>query len=74
MAKKKLKDYEVSVTAFASVLVVKAEDESKALKYATETLRFGDLQMDEAHVVRELKTKEEVESCRRNADAVAEED
>lgn len=71
---KKLKNYEVSVTAFATVLVIAAESEEKALEYATDRVSFGDLQMDEAEVKREIKTDEELESCRRHADVVAEDE
>lgn len=71
---KKLKNYEVSVTAFATVLVIAAESEEKALEYATDRVSFGDLQMDEANVTREIKTAEELESCRRHADVVAEDE
>lgn len=70
----KLKNYEVSITAFATVLVLKAESEEKALEYATECMNFGDFQMDEAEVKRELKTAQELDSCRRHADAVSKDD
>ena len=71
---KKLKNYEVSVTAFATVLVVSAESEEKALEYATDRVNFGDLKMDEAVVKLEIKTAEELESFRRHADVVVEDE
>lgn len=74
MAKKKLKNYEVSVTALATVLVINAENEEKALEYATDRVSFGDLLMDEAEVKREIKTAEELERSRRHADVVAEDE
>ena len=74
MAKKKLKNYEVSVSAFATVLVIAAENEEQAIEYATDRVHFGDLQMDEAEVKREIKTAEELECSRRHADIVAEDE
>ncbi len=71
---KKLKNYEVTVSAFATVLVIAAENEEKALEYATGRVSFGDLQMDEAEVKREIKTADELEACRRHADVVAEDE
>ena len=68
----KLKNYEVSVTAFATVLVLEAENEEKALEYATEAVDFGDFQLDAAEVKREIKTADELKVCRRHADSVAE--
>ena len=69
MAKKKT--YSVSVTAFATVVVV-AANEADALEYGCYALRMGDLQMDEGKVERELKTPEEIASARRDADRVVE--
>jgi len=71
MAKKKLKNYEVLVTAFATVLVLEAESEEKAMEYATDELRMGDLQLDEASVKCEIKTAEDLDRARRHADAIA---
>lgn len=65
-------NYEILITASATVLVLEAENKEKALEYATDCIRFGNFQLDEATVKKELKTTEELESCRRNADAVAE--
>lgn len=67
------KNYEVKVTAYATVLVIAAEDEDKALEYAEDQLNFGNLQMDEMSVVKEVTSKEELDSLRRHADAIAEE-
>lgn len=66
---KNVKNYEVSVTAFARVLVIAAESPEEALDFATEELRFGDLEMDEASIRREV-TEEELERSRQCTDKV----
>lgn len=67
-----MKNYEVTVSAFATVLVIAAENEEKALEYATDCVCLGDLEMVEAEVKREIKTAEELERSRRHAEVVAE--
>ena len=69
-----LKNYEISVTAFCTVLVIAAENDEKALEYATDRVDFGDLKMDTAEVMREIVTDEDLESCRRHADVVADDE
>lgn len=66
-------NYNVNVTAFASVLVIGAESEEQATEYALNRLGLGDMHMDEASV-RIVKTDEELAACRRHADAISEED
>lgn len=68
------KNYEISVTAFATVLVIGAESPEMAMEYATGRLRLGDMHMDEASVKREIKTAAELEASRRFADAVADDE
>ena len=64
------KHYMVTITAYAHVLVVSAESEEKALEYATEACRFGDLQMEEASISKTVENAE-LDSYRRDADVVA---
>lgn len=73
MSKPSKKNYSVSISAFATVLVVGAESEDKALEYARDIVSMGDLQLDSAEV-KCVVSDEELERHRRHADAVAEED
>ena len=63
-------NYEILITASATVLVLEAEIEEKALEYATDCVQFGNFRLDEGIVKKELKTTEELESCRRNVDVI----
>ena len=65
------KNYEVRIIAFATVLVIAAENEEKALEYATDECSFGDLQMDEARIERVVGDNE-LENAKRHADCIAE--
>jgi hypothetical protein len=65
------KNYEILITGFATVLVVAAESEEKAMEYAINDCRFGNFQMDEASVKR-IVPLGELEAARRNADLVSE--
>jgi hypothetical protein len=67
------KNYEVLVTAYATVLVIGAESEKQALEYATEDVCYGDFQMDEAEVEREVSAQN-LEASRKHADAVFEDE
>lgn len=68
-----LKNYEVSVSAFARVVVIAAKDEEDALYRATERVHFGDFQMDEAKIHRVITDAEDLARTRRYADAIDEE-
>ncbi len=69
--KQKLKNYEVSITSFVNVLVIEAENEEKALEYAVDKVNFGDTQIYESEV-RRIVPNDELDSCRRHADVIAE--
>lgn len=69
--KKAARTFNVSVTAFATVMVV-AQSEEEAMKLATEEIRFGDFQHDTTEVKGEAKTPEEIASLRRHADKIVE--
>lgn len=69
----KKKNYNVIVKAYATVLVIGAESEEKALEYASDTLRMGDMQLDEAEIKNEVKNCN-LESARRFADVVSEDE
>jgi len=73
MSKKNNKHYEVNITAFARVLVISAESEEKALEYACDRCSMGDLEMDEASIHRVVPDKE-LDSARRHADIISEDD
>ena len=65
------KNYKVLVTGFATVLVISAENESKAVEYALSEMSMGDFEMEEAKVQCEVP-KEDLANARRHADCVAE--
>lgn len=67
-----MKTYEVLITAYATVLVIDAENEEKAMEYATDACSMGDLQLDSAKVEREVPA-DRIENARKHADVVAEE-
>lgn len=66
------KNYEVLLTAYATVVVLEAESEEKAIEYAMDAVTRGDFEIDEMKVERELKTERELESAKRHAECVAE--
>lgn len=66
------KSYEVVFKAYASVLVIDAENEDDALELAENELSTGDFEVDEFFVERVLKTPAEVAAARRRANAVSE--
>ncbi len=71
MPKKKLKNYEVRMTAFATILVLEAENGEHAIDLAADKIRIGDMELDEAWVEKEVNTEEELESLKRHAQAIA---
>jgi len=71
-AASKNKNYLVQIIAYATVLVVDAESEEKAMEYATDACSMGDLQLDSARVDQEI-TDDRLENARKHADIVAEE-
>lgn len=60
--------YEVTVTAFATVIVENAIDEEHAYDTAREELRCGDLQIDEMSI--EQLDEDKIEDAKRHADKV----
>lgn len=64
-----MKTYSVLIKAFATV-VLRAETEEQALEIACEETRFGDLQVSESVVERELTTPEDIAQAKRHADKV----
>lgn len=66
-----MKTYSVSVTAFATV-IVEADNEEEAMSLAAEELDFGDLQMDEASLKKEISDEKEIGAAKRHADKVLE--
>jgi len=66
-----MKTYSVSVSAFATV-IVEADNEEEAMSMAAEEVDFGDLQMDEASIKKELEDDKEIGAAKRHADKVLE--
>ena len=58
--------YEVTVTAYKTVIVEGAEDESHATETAFDDLSFGDLEKDTAQVDKEVTDPAEIEQHRRH--------
>lgn len=69
-----MKNYEVMITAYAVVVVLEAENEEQACEYAQESINKGEFEVESVAVERELKTKRQVESAKRHAQAIAEPD
>lgn len=72
MPKQRKQNYEVSVTAFATVVVKAAASDEQAMEFALDWLDLGDMNMDDTKVKCVLKTDEELKAALRHADAVAE--
>lgn len=70
----KKKNYEVRILAVCSVVVMGAKNEEDALEIANDAAFFGDFEMDEAMVHRELKTPEELKTYRNHANRIVEEE
>lgn len=66
-----LANYEVSVTAFARVLVIDAKDRSHAYTLAQEALSCGDFEIDEMEIRDDNCDPVKTESLRRSANAVS---
>lgn len=66
-----MKTYSVLIKAFA-VLVVDAEDKESAMEIATDEVRMGDFQMEEAQIEKQLKTAQEIAQAKRFADRIVE--
>lgn len=62
--------YIISIKAFASA-VVKAKNESEAMRFADEEISLGDLQHDETYCEGKI-TESDLESSKRRADKVIE--
>lgn len=65
-----MKNFQVLIKAYAAVVVIEAENEEKAVELALEDVSFGDFEMDEAVVEREIKTEQELASAKRHAQHV----
>jgi len=65
-----MKNYSVSIVAFATVVVLDAENEEDALDRAMDELDMGDMNLDEGKIEKQIPD-EELESYQRHADAVA---
>lgn len=66
-----MKNYLIKITAYATVVVVGAESEDKAMQYAIDEISKGDFETDEISVDRELRPGQETENAKRHAQAVA---
>lgn len=66
-----MKNYSVSVTAFANVVVIGAESEEQAMEIALQDIDLGDLQHDTTEIRWEID-EGEIESCKSNADLICE--
>ena len=67
----KTKNYSVKVIGVASVLVINAENEAKAIEYATGELSKGDFEVVEMTIDRVVE-KSQLASERRTANCIAE--
>jgi hypothetical protein len=65
---KKTKNYEISITAFATVLVTGVKNEAEAMELVSDAMDFGKFVMDEIEVKREIVTEAELINSRRHAD------
>lgn len=63
------KHYEVTITAYATVIVKDVEDEAEALDYASADFNKGDFEISEAKIAGEIKP-EKLADHERHADAV----
>lgn len=66
-----MKTYSVSVSAFATV-IVEADNEEDAMTLASKEISFGDLQMDETSIKKEMNDEKEIGAAKRHADKVLE--
>ena len=67
----KTKNYSVKVIGVASVLVINAENEAKAIEYATGELSKGDFELVEMTIDRVVENSQ-LASERRTANCIAE--
>jgi hypothetical protein len=72
--KKKLKNYEVLIKAYAVIVVEGAKDEEEAVEFASQDISLGDFEIDEYEVERELKTLQEMESAKKHCQRVSKPD
>lgn len=72
-SKAKKKNYNVVISAFATVLVIGAESPEQALQYANDQIHSGDFQIDESSIKEEVAPNE-IENARRHADCVSEDE
>lgn len=68
------KNYSVIIRAYSTVVVEGASSPQEAMELAEENVRFGDFEHDESEVEMELKTKEELDSAKRHANSVVEDE
>lgn len=64
-------NYSVLITAYATVLVIEAEDEDEAMEFAHQVCDFGDFKHDESKVEGVVLDKD-LETAKRHADVVSE--
>ena len=65
------KNYVVILSAYSNVVVVNANDEGEAMELAMDAVSTGDFNVEDARVVREIKTPEDLARSKRHADCVA---
>jgi hypothetical protein len=68
---KQLKNYNILVTGYSSVLVLEAENEDHAYELAQEELSMGDFEIDSLQIECEVP-EEEIENYRSHANCVSE--
>jgi len=67
------KNYMITVTGYARVLVLSAESEEKAIEYAHTAMSTGDFQIEKLQIDRVVSDEDfDVENARVEADMVAE--
>lgn len=68
------KNFEVIVTAYSTVIVVNAKDESEAMELAMDAVSTGDFDVEDARVEREIKDPSQLERAKKHANCVADDD
>jgi len=68
-----MKNYSVSITAFATVVVVQAHNKNEAIELASDQMDRGDFQFD-GFEVKEIESEEDLVRERRHADFIVEEE
>jgi len=66
-----MKNYQILITAYTTIVVLGAEDEENAMTRAINEANFGDFKMDDASVEKEITSENDLERCIRHCDAVS---